>query len=103
MKWNIKPTVDTRRWHTVFAWKPVTVGIQRVWFEKVYRRRIGGLANGEWMYGTEFDIIKGSGELVLPEGTSNSMPPTKLSTGMMRTNISQNTLEVYNGSKWVTA
>jgi hypothetical protein len=49
-------------WTSWYAWYPVIVNDEYVWFEKVYRRqtRIGGNRNG-WIYKGIFDMLKNSG------------------------------------------
>jgi hypothetical protein len=61
---NVWRKIEIEPWQLWFAWRPVkTVGGERIWFKKIYRRciwRYGG-DNGRWgqyEYGNIFDIIK---------------------------------------------
>lgn len=56
--------VDCYPWHEVFAWWPVrTVTDQRVWWKKVYKRRVwvvwgtGFHMEPETQFATAFDLI----------------------------------------------
>lgn len=56
--------VDCYPWHEVFAWWPVrTVTDQRVWWKKVYKRKVwvvwgtGFHMEPETQYATAFDLI----------------------------------------------
>lgn len=54
--------VDKDPWRAWFAWYPVKVGNEAVWFETVYRRKdIVIYQQGlkiDWVYTTLFDVLK---------------------------------------------
>lgn len=53
-------------WEPWFAWRPVKVKGNRVWFKKVYRRKTNTYVNyDDWAryeYGDMFDVLKEAGE-----------------------------------------
>lgn len=53
---------ETGPWQSWFAWRPVTVKGQRVWFKTVYRRCINTYVDFDnwkrYEYGDIFDLIK---------------------------------------------
>lgn len=53
-------------WKPWFAWRPVTVKNKRVWFKKIYRRKINTYVDydnwARYEYGDMFDVLKGAGE-----------------------------------------
>jgi len=57
MTGNLHPMIIRRdyfrryRWHRWFAWRPVALDMSRtVWLQRVWRRRIEGVAGSMWEY-----------------------------------------------------
>jgi hypothetical protein len=62
---NIARRITKGNWKPYFAWRPVEVNGKRVWFKKVFRRKIEVCydINEEFYhyeYGNIFDVIKDS-------------------------------------------
>lgn len=60
---NVYRKIEVMPWHNWFAWRPVrTVGGERVWFKKIYRRQIVSYVDmDDWFhyeYANIFDILK---------------------------------------------
>lgn len=72
MRWKEKKYSD---WHSYFAWKPVLINGEWVWFERVLRRGVPQLTakarNSPWRWdyiNSEFDLIKREAENRAQEG-----------------------------------
>jgi hypothetical protein len=60
---NVYRRIEVMPWRIWFAWRPVrTVGGERVWFKKIYRRQIVSYVDmDDWFhyeYANIFDILK---------------------------------------------
>ena len=59
---NVARKIEMTPWELWFAWYPVRVDDERVWFKKVYRRCINTYVDMEdwsrYEYGNMFDVLK---------------------------------------------
>lgn len=61
MRWTVKKKVEVGQWHPWFAWKPVKVGNENIWLEKIFRRAMVYNSHGKpvWGYAAdESEILK---------------------------------------------
>ena len=60
---SVARKIEVMPWKPWFAWRPVTIHGERVWFETVYRRCINTYVDMDnwkrYEYGTILDVIKG--------------------------------------------
>lgn len=59
---NVARKIDTGPWKKWFAWRPVKLHGERIWFRQIFRRKINTYVdNDNWSryeYGNAFDVIK---------------------------------------------
>ena len=63
---NVARKIKAGPWKEWYAWRPVKVKGQRVWFKKIYRRSINTYVDqDDWTryeYGDIFDVLKEAGD-----------------------------------------
>jgi len=47
------PTRKPWLWHRWFAWWPVQTNTERVWFKRVWRKRVNGCLHDWWIYSND--------------------------------------------------
>lgn len=112
MKWRTETWDEQKarlqKWHKWFAWHPVIIKEKdgkhySIWLKNIYRRGVYSVsysdANWVWYYvETIFDILADKGE----GQTEDSEIATSIVAGQIKIDISSNSLQIYDGKKWVT-